>query len=101
MSDDTRPGADPPDGGEQLRLSVPEMDCASCAGKVESALASVEGIVGVETKPTSGTVTVTTPCSTRLSVSVTGRPARAAGERSSARITAERTASSRNGRAAS
>ncbi|MFB6118271.1 heavy metal translocating P-type ATPase [Halosegnis sp.] len=42
-----------------VRLSVPDMDCASCAGKVESALSGVDGVVGYETRPTSGTVVVT------------------------------------------
>jgi len=40
-------------------FSVPEMDCASCAGKVENALESVDGIVDFETRPTAGTVVVT------------------------------------------
>jgi len=46
------------DGGETLRLSVPEMDCASCAGKVESALGGVDGIRRADTRPTTGTVVV-------------------------------------------
>ncbi|RKS82056.1 Cd2+/Zn2+-exporting ATPase [Haloarcula quadrata] len=49
----------PDDGGETLRFSVPEMDCASCAGKVESALSGVDGIRSAETRPTTGTVVVT------------------------------------------
>ncbi|NHN65630.1 cadmium-translocating P-type ATPase [Haloarcula sp. JP-Z28] len=49
----------PDDGGETLRFSVPEMDCASCAGKVESALGGVYGIRSAETRPTTGTVVVT------------------------------------------
>ncbi|WP_224448433.1 heavy metal translocating P-type ATPase [Haloprofundus salilacus] len=40
-------------------LSVPEMDCPSCAGKVENALKSTPGIVAVETQPTTGRVEVT------------------------------------------
>ncbi|MEF8973469.1 MAG: copper ion binding protein, partial [Haloarcula sp.] len=47
------------DGGETLRFSVPEMDCASCAGKVESALGKVDGLRAVETRPTTGTAVVT------------------------------------------
>jgi len=47
------------DGGETLRFSVPEMDCASCAGKVESALGAVDGIRAIETRPTTGTAVVT------------------------------------------
>ncbi|RLN01363.1 cation-translocating P-type ATPase [Haloarcula sp. Atlit-7R] len=41
------------------QLSVPEMDCASCAGKVENALGAVDGIRAVETRPTTGTAVVT------------------------------------------
>ncbi|MBX0285217.1 heavy metal translocating P-type ATPase [Haloarcula salinisoli] len=44
---------------ETLRLSVPDMDCASCAGKVESALSTVEGLESFETQPTTGTVVLT------------------------------------------
>ena len=40
------------------RLSVPDMDCASCAGKVESAL-DLAGVTAAETNPTAGEVTVT------------------------------------------
>ncbi|KAA9409369.1 cadmium-translocating P-type ATPase [Haloarcula hispanica] len=47
------------DGGETLRFGVPEMDCASCAGKVESALGRVDGLRAVETRPTTGTAVVT------------------------------------------
>jgi len=41
------------------RFDVPTMDCASCAGKIENALDTVEGIVKRETLPTTGTVIVT------------------------------------------
>jgi len=41
-----------------VTLSVPDMDCGSCAGKVENALARVEGIADIETRPTTGTVVV-------------------------------------------
>ncbi|WP_255198747.1 heavy metal translocating P-type ATPase [Halorarius litoreus] len=58
MSDETRPD-DPPDGGEQLRLSVPEMDCASCAGKVETSVAKLPGVLTVDPQPTTGVLTVT------------------------------------------
>ncbi|WP_424004268.1 heavy metal translocating P-type ATPase [Haloarcula salina] len=40
-------------------FSVPDMDCASCAGKVESALSRVDGVRSIETRPTTGTVEVT------------------------------------------
>ncbi|ELY31873.1 cadmium-translocating P-type ATPase [Natrialba magadii ATCC 43099] len=41
-------------------FSVPEMDCASCASKVENALESADGVSKIETQPTSGRVTVST-----------------------------------------
>ncbi len=50
-------------GGETAartdRFEVPDMDCASCAGKVENALSGVEGVTGYETRPTTGSVEVT------------------------------------------
>jgi len=46
------------DGTEHVsEFSVPEMDCPSCAGKVESALER-DGVQSVETRPASGTVVV-------------------------------------------
>ncbi|WP_281194217.1 cation-translocating P-type ATPase [Halorubrum sp. F4] len=44
--------------GSELRLTVPDMDCASCAGKVEGAL-DREGVLAVDTRPTTGVVVVT------------------------------------------
>ncbi|MDS0300004.1 cadmium-translocating P-type ATPase [Halogeometricum sp. S1BR25-6] len=44
---------------ETATFSVPEMDCASCAGKVEKSLDGVAGVLERETQPTTGTVTVT------------------------------------------
>nr|WP_250874487.1 heavy metal translocating P-type ATPase [Halomarina rubra] len=46
-------------GARTERFSVPEMDCASCAGKVENALGRVGGVNNYETRPTNGTVDVT------------------------------------------
>ena len=43
---------------ERVELSAPEMDCSSCAGKVESALTDAAGVERVETRPTSGVVVV-------------------------------------------
>ncbi|MFC7224893.1 cation-translocating P-type ATPase [Halalkalicoccus sp. GCM10025322] len=43
---------------EEARFSVPEMDCPSCAGKVESALSRRAGVESVETHPASGRVVV-------------------------------------------
>ena len=45
-------------GDTERTLSVPDMDCPSCAGKVEKALADVDGVHTVSTRPTSGTVVV-------------------------------------------
>ncbi|WP_101296919.1 heavy metal translocating P-type ATPase [Halegenticoccus soli] len=41
------------------RLSVPGMDCPSCAGKVDKSLQRVDGVVGADLRPTTGTATVT------------------------------------------
>ncbi len=45
--------------GETETLSVPDMDCPSCAGKVQNALDAVDGVVDFDTRPASGTVVVT------------------------------------------
>ena len=44
---------------ETATFDVPEMDCASCAGKVEAALDEVVGVVDRETQPTVGRVRIT------------------------------------------
>ncbi|AGB37120.1 heavy metal translocating P-type ATPase [Natronococcus occultus] len=48
------------DAAAELTLSVPEMDCPSCATKVENALADLEDVGEVETRPATGRVTVAT-----------------------------------------
>ncbi|WP_255151245.1 heavy metal translocating P-type ATPase [Halorarius halobius] len=58
MSDDATGDGTAP-AGERLRLSVPEMDCASCAGKVETSVAKLAGVVSVEPQATTGTLVVT------------------------------------------
>ena len=45
--------------GETATLDVPEMDCPSCAGKVENALDGLSGISAYDTQPTAGRVEVT------------------------------------------
>ena len=40
-------------------LAVPEMDCPSCAGKVDSALGRVDGVTDAALNPTAGTARVT------------------------------------------
>ncbi|EMA46972.1 zinc-transporting ATPase [Halococcus saccharolyticus DSM 5350] len=48
------------DSGETTtKLSVPRMDCPSCAGKVENALDRLAGVSTYETQPTTGKVAVT------------------------------------------
>jgi len=56
----TGPDGGPTDGSEgaQVRLAVPDMDCASCAGKVEGAL-DREGVRSVDARPTTGVVVLT------------------------------------------
>ncbi|WP_336345292.1 heavy metal translocating P-type ATPase [Halalkalicoccus ordinarius] len=51
----TTNGGDEPEVG---RFSVPEMDCPSCGGKVESGLSRRAGVESVETHPASGRVVV-------------------------------------------
>jgi Cd2+/Zn2+-exporting ATPase len=53
----TEDPATPPDA-ERETLSVPEMDCPSCADKVESALTALDGVRSVDTRPAGGTVVV-------------------------------------------
>jgi len=51
------------DGGRErevtARLTVPEMDCPSCAKKVEKSLRRVDGVIDTVLQPTTGTATVT------------------------------------------
>jgi len=55
--------AGPADGGQgrelTARLTVPEMDCPSCAQKVDKSLQRVDGIVDATLQPTTGTATIT------------------------------------------
>ena len=55
MSDSRESGGS---DGARLRLAVPDMDCSSCAGKVEGAL-DREGVLSVDTRPTTGVVVLT------------------------------------------
>jgi Cd2+/Zn2+-exporting ATPase len=55
-------GGDPsPAGGAGVTvdLSVPAMDCPSCAGKVETPVAGLDGVAAVDPRPTTGTLAVT------------------------------------------
>ncbi|WP_284014460.1 heavy metal translocating P-type ATPase [Halobaculum litoreum] len=51
-------------GAADLTLSVPGMDCASCAAKVERSVRDVPGVTGVDPRPTTGTLSVATDGST-------------------------------------
>ncbi|PSP28046.1 cadmium-transporting ATPase, partial [Halobacteriales archaeon QH_2_65_14] len=54
-------GSNPESGAGQssAQLSVPEMDCPSCAGKVDRSLGHLDGVVETDLRPTTGTATVT------------------------------------------
>ncbi|MFW5939780.1 MAG: heavy metal translocating P-type ATPase [Halolamina sp.] len=63
MSDSAGPGDERRDGEAShdtasLRLSVPTMDCASCAEKVERGVSDVPGVETVDPRPTTGTLVV-------------------------------------------
>ena len=47
------------DGELTVKFTVPEMDCPSCAGKIESALDRLDGVSTYSTQPTTGKVAVT------------------------------------------
>ncbi|PSP48183.1 cadmium-transporting ATPase [Halobacteriales archaeon QH_7_69_31] len=47
------------DRASTVRLVVPEMDCPSCATKVETSLGRVEGVAESRLRPTTGSATVT------------------------------------------
>jgi Cd2+/Zn2+-exporting ATPase len=44
--------------GDIAQFSVPEMDCPSCAGKVENSVQKLDGITGVDPQVTTGTLSV-------------------------------------------
>ncbi|MGQ3330512.1 heavy metal translocating P-type ATPase [Halorubrum sp. FL23] len=49
----------PPHGqGDVAQFSVPEMDCPSCAGKVENSVEKLDGINSLDPQVTTGTLTV-------------------------------------------
>ena len=48
----------PIDQGAVAQFTVPEMDCPSCAGKVENSVRKLDGINAVEPQVTTGTLTV-------------------------------------------
>jgi Cation transport ATPase len=62
MTDTAADTADtgPPDGADRdtLSLSVPSMDCPSCASKVESSVSDLDGVSDIDPRTTSGTLVV-------------------------------------------
>jgi Cd2+/Zn2+-exporting ATPase len=46
-------------GQDTVTVTAPEMDCPSCAGKIESALDELDGVIAHETRPTTGKIVVT------------------------------------------
>jgi len=42
-----------------VRLSIPEMDCPSCAGKVTASVERLDGVRETDPAPTTGTLRVT------------------------------------------
>ena len=42
--------------GRTVQLDVPGMDCPSCAAKVTNSVEKLEGVEGIDTRPTSGTL---------------------------------------------
>ena len=46
------------DEGEVVQLSVPEMDCPSCAGKVENSVSKLNGVSEIDPQVTTGVLTV-------------------------------------------
>ena len=59
MSDESGSRTEQPNEQRTLRLSVPEMDCASCASTVGDALTSLSGVSEHDRWPATGTVRVT------------------------------------------
>ncbi|MFB6303264.1 MAG: heavy metal translocating P-type ATPase [Haloferacaceae archaeon] len=60
MNEDAEEQADDgPTRTATVRLTVPEMDCPSCAGKVDGSLGRVDGVIDADLQPTTGTGRVT------------------------------------------
>ena len=77
-ADDPRSHSGDDGDRETLSLSVPSMDCPSCAGKVESSVSDLNGVSDIDPRTTSGTLVVgydadrTTPEAIREAVGATG-----------------------------
>ncbi|SHG59260.1 heavy metal translocating P-type ATPase [Halobaculum gomorrense] len=57
-------GSDGESADADISLSVPDMDCASCAAKVERSVSGVDGVTHIDPYPTTGTLSVATDGST-------------------------------------
>jgi|GEM_PF-3646879 Copper chaperone len=77
-ADDPRSHSGDDGDRETLSLSVPSMDCPSCAGKVESSVSDLNGVSDIDPRTTSGTLVVgydadrTTPEAIREAVGAAG-----------------------------
>ena len=56
---DRRSDGDAGSDSGRVELDVPDMDCASCANKVEAGISGVDGVDDIETRPASDRVAVT------------------------------------------
>ncbi|WP_066384461.1 heavy metal translocating P-type ATPase [Halalkalicoccus paucihalophilus] len=61
------------DQGDVAQFTVPEMDCPSCAGKVENSVQKLDGINDVDSQVTSGTLTVSYDSNQTTVSEITGR----------------------------
>jgi Cd2+/Zn2+-exporting ATPase len=59
MNDEATAAADASDRDPSVRLSIPGMDCPSCATKVDKSLRRVDGVTETTLRPTTGSATVT------------------------------------------
>jgi len=57
-SSSERSGRDRQERDRTARLTVPDMDCPSCAKKIEKRLRRVDGVLESRLQPTTGTATV-------------------------------------------
>jgi len=59
MTEETGVSGPPPGHSSSVEVSIPEMDCPSCAQKVGKRLDGLEGVLRRDLRPTTGTATVT------------------------------------------
>ena len=58
-------------GSQTTTFTVPEMDCPSCAGKIENALDTITGLHTYDTQPTTGKIVVTYDSSSTSTADIT------------------------------